>query len=159
MDEFLTYSEISQYLGQKSSNILNVYPKVIGFINRKDKQQYLSLVEVESVSICKSFKCTHTNSAFWVEGRMGLKVKSDSIQESHANVVIVCKALKTVLIFNPWKRMNIAPQRIGNISNPHLTRVLIKSLKLGAHYRYFYILGQQTNDKLCREHCKRFLEN
>ena len=140
-----------------NNTYLIMHCNIVGFLNQSDKLQYKNLLFYDTIS--KSITKLHRTIGYWIEGRVGKRVGAAKIQESHTNVVISLKDCKVLLIFNPWKFMKRNPERLSDISYPHLTRVFVKKLRVPINYKIFYVFGNQLDDDLCRNHCKRFIEN
>lgn len=102
-------------------------------------------------------------SVLWVEGWVsgfGRFPNGWECENTHANVVVVDRPKKKVLVFEPTLSI-LCPnvKRIGNLMGGGTERLLIRKLRMRLKGLQFSVtFGQQTNAPDCREQCLIFLD-
>lgn len=162
-NEYTSYLEIENFLKTNSTKDLYIHPFVLGFTNSQDKRKYNGVYKNLS-TIATALKDTQGKQvyALFIEGRVGKQVAIQQVQQSHCNVIIVNKTSNSILVYNPSKHSRNKYSRVANISDPYLTRLILRRIptnKSNGNYKYFFISGKQTNDVLCRNYCKEFILN
>jgi hypothetical protein len=139
-----------------------IYPKPIYY---KDDEDAWECGGRELVGLTVSYGLRHVSlhskSVLWVEGfvrESGRFTERYFRKDSHANVMIICKIRRLVVVFEPHLAIHCAHiDRVGKLWGGGTQRQLLRDLRKRMAFRVSICFGTQDDTPTCRDECMAFL--